>query len=170
MRRCSTRCGCASSWRAWTRRRRRTWSTGFGRGVRCTERLPPPCRTCRWSGPPSEGEGSSSSGVPSEPSGRTLRPLTISKTPACAPEARGVTSLEMVSDVIQVPTDDHSGSSGRDEFLVIPGPEPGTFALRGELDMHTVDMLRRELEPQIERGGPLDLDLSEVTFMDSSGL
>jgi anti-sigma B factor antagonist len=41
----------------------------------------------------------------------------------------------------------------------------------GEIDMATAPMLGRELTSAIESGdGPVVLDLSEVTFFDSSGL
>ena len=42
---------------------------------------------------------------------------------------------------------------------------------RGELDVATADQLARTLEPVIEGGATLVvLDLSDVTFLDSSGL
>jgi anti-sigma B factor antagonist len=41
----------------------------------------------------------------------------------------------------------------------------------GEIDMATAPMLGRELTAAVESGdGPVVLDLSEVTFFDSSGL
>lgn len=48
-------------------------------------------------------------------------------------------------------------------------PQPGAFALDGELDLATVDMLLAETQgaPQ---DGDLVLDVSELTFMDSTGL
>ncbi|MDN5348308.1 MAG: hypothetical protein PWP65_1872 [Clostridia bacterium] len=44
--------------------------------------------------------------------------------------------------------------------------------IKGEIDMSVADALRRELEENIERTETniLFLDLSEVSFMDSSGL
>lgn len=40
----------------------------------------------------------------------------------------------------------------------------------GEIDMSTVDALRRELDAARHAGAPALLDLSDVTFMDSTGL
>jgi anti-sigma B factor antagonist len=44
------------------------------------------------------------------------------------------------------------------------------FRLRGELDMATAGDLSELLKTAVERTDPLVLDLSEVSFMDSSGL
>lgn len=40
----------------------------------------------------------------------------------------------------------------------------------GEIDMATAPSIRAMLEPHIEAGGPVTLDLSNVTFMDSTGI
>jgi stage II sporulation protein AA (anti-sigma F factor antagonist) len=47
-----------------------------------------------------------------------------------------------------------------------------TAALEGEIDHHSAQDIRRELDDRIRRARPgvLRLDLSGVTFMDSSGL
>jgi len=45
-----------------------------------------------------------------------------------------------------------------------------TFTLRGHLDLDTVPILRNALRRAIEPGATIDLDFSEVTFLDSSGL
>ena len=44
------------------------------------------------------------------------------------------------------------------------------FALRGHLDLDTAPVLRNALRRAIEPGATIDLDFSEVTFLDSSGL
>lgn len=44
------------------------------------------------------------------------------------------------------------------------------FRLEGELDMATADDLSRLLRDTSTKGGPLVLDFSGVSFMDSSGL
>jgi anti-sigma B factor antagonist len=45
-----------------------------------------------------------------------------------------------------------------------------TLRLQGELDLVTAGVLRREIERHRPGAGPLVLDLSEVTFVDSTGL
>ena len=47
-----------------------------------------------------------------------------------------------------------------------------TIALRGEIDHHSAQTLRREIDAQIDARLPelLTLDFSGVTFMDSSGV
>jgi anti-anti-sigma factor len=42
--------------------------------------------------------------------------------------------------------------------------------VHGELDINTADQLRRVVAPQLAAGGRLVLDLSQVTFCDSTGL
>jgi anti-anti-sigma factor len=42
--------------------------------------------------------------------------------------------------------------------------------LSGEIDMATAQALRSSLGPWIEAGGPIVLDFSDVSFMDSTGL
>jgi anti-sigma B factor antagonist len=42
--------------------------------------------------------------------------------------------------------------------------------LSGQLDMATAQALRSSLGPWIQAGGPIILDFSEVSFMDSTGL
>lgn len=44
------------------------------------------------------------------------------------------------------------------------------FAVRGHLDLDTVPVLRNALRAVIEPGATIELDFSEVTFLDSSGL
>jgi anti-sigma B factor antagonist len=50
-------------------------------------------------------------------------------------------------------------------------PDAGTvLRIRGELDISTADQLRRAAGPHVAAGGRLVLDLSRVTFCDSTGL
>jgi anti-sigma B factor antagonist len=44
------------------------------------------------------------------------------------------------------------------------------LAASGEIDLATSPRLRETVEAELERGVPLVLDLSEVTFLDSSGI
>jgi anti-sigma B factor antagonist len=47
---------------------------------------------------------------------------------------------------------------------------PRGFRIAGDLDVSTVGLLADALEPSVEQGGDLTLDLSGVTFVDSTGL
>jgi anti-sigma B factor antagonist len=49
---------------------------------------------------------------------------------------------------------------------------PGARALRleGELDMETIELLQGRLDDASAAGGPLVVDLRELTFMDSTGI
>jgi anti-sigma B factor antagonist len=47
---------------------------------------------------------------------------------------------------------------------------PMTFFLAGELDMATVPSLSAAISDSIGAGGPITLDLSGLTFIDSSGV
>lgn len=47
---------------------------------------------------------------------------------------------------------------------------PPTFRLRGELDMATAPLMEVAIANAIAQGGPITLDLSHVTFVDSSGV
>jgi anti-anti-sigma factor len=51
---------------------------------------------------------------------------------------------------------------------VRPGNQ--TLTLSGEIDIATAEDVRAMLEPHIARGGPVTVDLSEVTFMDGAGV
>jgi anti-anti-sigma factor len=44
------------------------------------------------------------------------------------------------------------------------------ISFAGEIDMATADAMHKALEPWTRAGGPVTVDLSEVTFMDSSGI
>ena len=46
----------------------------------------------------------------------------------------------------------------------------GTISLSGEMDLATVERLDDALGPAVTEGGSVTLDVSEVTFMDSSAL
>jgi anti-anti-sigma factor len=47
---------------------------------------------------------------------------------------------------------------------------PPTFRLRGELDMATAPLMDVAIANAIAQGGPVTLDLSHLTFVDSSGV
>lgn len=46
----------------------------------------------------------------------------------------------------------------------------GTIRLTGEMDMATADQLDSVVAPAVSQGGPVTLDISNLDFMDSSGL
>jgi anti-anti-sigma factor len=46
----------------------------------------------------------------------------------------------------------------------------GTIRLSGEMDLATVERLDSALGPAVREGGPVTLDVSKVTFMDSTAL
>jgi anti-sigma B factor antagonist len=48
--------------------------------------------------------------------------------------------------------------------------DPRRYRLVGELDLYSVDELSEGLKPKVAAGGDLRLDLSELTFLDSSGI
>ena len=47
---------------------------------------------------------------------------------------------------------------------------PRGFRIAGDLDASSVGVLADALDPEVERGGELTLDLAGVTFVDSTGL
>jgi anti-sigma B factor antagonist len=49
-------------------------------------------------------------------------------------------------------------------------PRNPVMALSGEIDMATADQVAVLLTPLIEAGGPVAIDVSDVTFMDSTGI
>jgi anti-sigma B factor antagonist len=55
-------------------------------------------------------------------------------------------------------------------FEVTPLPELRSYKLSGELDLATVEHLREILRQDTDSAGDLTLDLSELRFIDSSGL
>ena len=46
----------------------------------------------------------------------------------------------------------------------------GSIRLAGELDLSTASQLREVLDVAVEHGGTILVDLSELTFMDSTGI
>jgi anti-sigma B factor antagonist len=57
-----------------------------------------------------------------------------------------------------------------DIFRVERGPEPRGLRLIGELDISGVDALAEAIAGLADGAAPLTLDMSQLTFMDSSGL
>ena len=49
-------------------------------------------------------------------------------------------------------------------------PANAVIAVFGDLDMATADAFASALEPGVAQGGPVPIDLSGVTFMDSTGV
>ena len=49
-------------------------------------------------------------------------------------------------------------------------PANAVIAVSGDLDMATADAFASALEPGLAQGGPVPIDLSGVTFMDSTGV
>ena len=47
---------------------------------------------------------------------------------------------------------------------------PRMFLLRGELDMATAEQLSSALASAVSQGGPITVDISRLTFIDSTGL
>ncbi|MGH2733245.1 MAG: STAS domain-containing protein [Actinomycetota bacterium] len=55
-------------------------------------------------------------------------------------------------------------------FKIHKTGEPRVFRIFGELDLATAGSLAAALQPELDTVGDLILDLSELTFMDSSGI
>jgi anti-sigma B factor antagonist len=55
------------------------------------------------------------------------------------------------------------------QLTEMPPGNPVT-AFSGEIDMATAEAMAAALEPCIRAGGPVTIDLSNVTFMDSTGI
>jgi len=53
---------------------------------------------------------------------------------------------------------------------VVATDDARRYRLVGELDLDSVDELSEGLQSQVAAGGELRLDLSELTFIDSSGI
>ena len=47
---------------------------------------------------------------------------------------------------------------------------PRTFFLSGELDMATVPIMKIAVVDAVARGGPISMDLTDLTFLDSTGV
>ena len=56
------------------------------------------------------------------------------------------------------------------EELASDSNSGSTLRIDGELDISTADQLRRAVAPYVAAGGKLILDLSRVSFCDSTGL
>ena len=67
-----------------------------------------------------------------------------------------------------------SGSSGPHPppftAEIVNAANPVVIRASGELDIATVGSLQTCLESAASNGGPVEVDMTEVTFMDSSGL
>jgi len=55
-------------------------------------------------------------------------------------------------------------------LIVSQMEHPQGFRLAGELDISSAPELSDSLEPVLRRGGDVTLDLSDLSFMDSTGL
>ena len=53
---------------------------------------------------------------------------------------------------------------------IMPLEEPGRFRLEGELDITNADGFAQLVEEELRQGRKVFLDLSELRFMDSSGI
>lgn len=47
---------------------------------------------------------------------------------------------------------------------------PSMFLLSGELDMATVPIMNVAIADAVSRGGPITIDMADLTYMDSSGV
>ncbi len=47
---------------------------------------------------------------------------------------------------------------------------PRTFFVNGELDMATVPIMHIAMVDAVARGGPISMDLTDLTFLDSTGV
>jgi anti-anti-sigma factor len=54
--------------------------------------------------------------------------------------------------------------------FAIDSDGPRMFFLSGELDLSTIPLMETAIQPAIDRAGPLTLDVSGLTFIDSSGV
>ena len=54
--------------------------------------------------------------------------------------------------------------------LEITEVSPERYRLKGELDMASAGRLRDALQPIVDAGGNITLDVADLTFIDSSGL
>ena len=49
-------------------------------------------------------------------------------------------------------------------------PQPDTVHLDGEIDMHSIPRLEAAFADVVAAGGPISVDMANVTFIDSAGL
>jgi anti-anti-sigma factor len=54
--------------------------------------------------------------------------------------------------------------------FAITAQGPPIFFLEGELDMATVPLMNVAIADGVARGGPITLDMSKLTFIDSTGV
>ena len=69
--------------------------------------------------------------------------------------------------------DEKVKTKSREAFVlrIVPGEYDTTLELAGELDMASANLLRTEIDAALESGTQrVVLDLSELTFIDSSGI
>ena len=68
--------------------------------------------------------------------------------------------------------DSSSTTSSLDQLTAVVdrAASPPVISLSGELDPHTAPLLQREIDSVISDGSDLVLDLSQLAFVDSSGL
>jgi anti-anti-sigma factor len=59
---------------------------------------------------------------------------------------------------------------GSTAFRAVPTASPRGFRLEGEIDLSNADTLSELLRDEIEAQGDLTLDMSQVTFMDSTAI
>jgi anti-sigma B factor antagonist len=57
-----------------------------------------------------------------------------------------------------------------DQLEIIRTKDPSGFRLIGEIDMASAPMLQEALLVALSEGGPVTVDMKDVTFIDSSGL
>ncbi len=55
-------------------------------------------------------------------------------------------------------------------FCISTEPVTGAIVLQGDLDLAAVKTLERGVRPAVEHGGPVTLDATELSFMDSTGI
>jgi anti-anti-sigma factor len=55
-------------------------------------------------------------------------------------------------------------------FEIVETSQPRAFRLIGELDISTAETLESLLDREVDERGDISLDLSELTFIDSSGI
>ena len=54
--------------------------------------------------------------------------------------------------------------------FAITADGPRMYFLSGELDLSTISLMETAVAPAIAKGGPVTLDVSHLTFIDSSGV
>ena len=55
-------------------------------------------------------------------------------------------------------------------FWIGNEPVTGAITLRGDLDLSAVKAFEQGLRAAVDRGGPVTLDVTELAFMDSTGV